>query len=986
MPRPLLVALAVAALALLAWLGLQRLEEPAPDTAPETPPSAPPLQEGDADHDETPRTKSGQGPALEAKGQEKPAELPTVEPAPPPPNSVTVLGRVLDDRRRPVAGATVSIVVSYASEQEPPTGTTDASGHYRIQGLVRPSTWGHIVARARHKRFAIDVGASAYTAMPAELTMPVAVLGPSHALDVQVKHADGTGASGARVLLEANVMWSSAVVADVRTDAAGKAHLPALASGGYRVHGVADGYGRGTAKCGLPQPTPSALVITLGPERSLLATVVDKETGDPIEGAQIVVDERVRTTYSRMLPWVPAMPELVTDAAGQASIPGLSLEAAVQVNAEAAGYSGRGNIRMHRSIKPGDTEVRIELQKTRQIRWPLASDNPHAPPEGTELTFKQARGAVTATLPTSARIENGHIVAEECNAGLFHVIAVAPSGAFASVMASPVGQALREATFAIPRRVTVVLTHADGSPAEGYYVSMRGQGNNVVVDPKKLGPTGEHEFVIPYQYLLDVFAARTATPHGTIPLGSVNLKEETGGRVEATLPEQRPVELRILIDGEARLPPNYSVQGGGGVGAKDEDPAAGTLRFEVARSETEIKASFNAQGFLPFPFSIPPAEGDALAKVDITLARGGTVLLKIKPPTDGHHNVQVNKAGQMARGFRPPGIGGGPVELGTENGWVLRRLGPFAPGEYEASDAQSQARSGAFTVETGKESVVELDLSTVGNLAGRVTVPEGFQTRGARVSILAADGTVDPMARFSGTSVRADGTFSIRVPGNRTVTLGVTHPQLIAASPGGRVDVKEIRADVVLELIAGGSATFKMDPAPPKTRNPRTSQVGVYLYTGAPEGTADQRLMANLKDGAYALAGFKPGTYTMVFDQQGRAPAVMEKVTLGTGTDLGTVTTEAGATVRFRLKVKEGQDPPRIYANAHAKTGFTYTRHVNSRGEAEVLLKGLGAGTFDLHAMPMRGFGTSGVAAKGSLDKTIECDGHTEIVIDLDVR
>lgn len=83
----------------------------------------------------------------------------------------------------------------------------------------------------------------------------------------------------------------------------------------------------------------------------------------------------------------------------------------------------------------------------------------------------------------------------------------------------------------------------------------------------------------------------------------------------------------------------------------------------------------------------------------------------------------------------------------------------------------------------------------------------------------------------------------------------------------------------------------------------------------------------------------------------------------------------------------DGQDPPRIYATARCTSGVEHYRYINSRGEREVVLEGLGAGAFELHASSMSGFGGAGAASgEGAIHKTIESDGSTEIVLEMDMR
>jgi hypothetical protein len=107
-------------------------------------------------------------------------------------------------------------------------------------------------------------------------------------------------------------------------------------------------------------------------------------------------------------------------------------------------------------------------------------------------------------------------------------------------------------------------------------------------------------------------------------------------------------------------------------------------------------------------------------------------------------------------------------------------------------------------------------------------------------------------------------------------------------------------------------------------------------------------------------------------------PIVLRDVTLGEGdTDLGAYTPETGASLRLHVLVPEGQDAPRIFVSAARVGEPAYTRSLNSRGEHEIVVHGLGPGRFRVRAY---------LAARPRLDEAIESDGASEIVLTLDLR
>lgn len=232
------------------------------------------------------------------------------------------------------------------------------------------------------------------------------------------------------------------------------------------------------------------------------------------------------------------------------------------------------------------------------------------------------------------------------------------------------------------------------------------------------------------------------------------------------------------------------------------------------------------------------------------------------------------------------------------------------------------------------------------------------------------------------------GTFKIRVPGSQRVRLTAWHPRLTPAAEGGWLELTRAPEELRLTLVKGGSASFTLDPPIPADApsNP-ASYVDVLLFDGTPSGEALQRLTPAHEGGVFTIAGFQPGTYTLVVNVQGRAPAIVDGVTLAdTETDLGTIALPEGATVRIRLKVKEGEAPPRIVADARFLEVPAYGRVVNSSGERDVLLRGLGVGAFTLRATPHHALVNGGHGGSQSIERALESDGRSEIVVEMDLR
>ncbi len=110
----------------------------------------------------------------------------------------------------------------------------------------------------------------------------------------------------------------------------------------------------------------------------------------------------------------------------------------------------------------------------------------------------------------------------------------------------------------------------------------------------------------------------------------------------------------------------------------------------------------------------------------------------------------------------------------------------------------------------------------------------------------------------------------------------------------------------------------------------------------------------------------------------------MRGVEVGTAdVDLGEREFPAGSAVRVRVLVEEGQAAPRLSVWAQADGAPGYSRGLNSGGETDVVLRGLGPGRFSVTSLPIMG----GLPPTRVLHE-IEVDGRERSVhqIELDLR
>jgi hypothetical protein len=218
-----------------------------------------------------------------------------------------------------------------------------------------------------------------------------------------------------------------------------------------------------------------------------------------------------------------------------------------------------------------------------------------------------------------------------------------------------------------------------------------------------------------------------------------------------------------------------------------------------------------------------------------------------------------------------------------------------------------------------------------------------------------------------------DGQFKVRIPGDRPVTLVPRHPLLRPADEGGTVTLTKPRDGVVLKLEIGTLAEYVMDP-----------RLAVYdpcralLFQGDPIGdpVGVFEIVAGWK---YRFGGHEPGQYTIFLDVPRYAPVVLRDRTLGEGkTDLGEIRFEAGSCLRVRFEPMD-EEAPRYWVVATHQDAPSYDRWVKWEGEKNVLLTGLGAGTFRVWVkLPHR--------PETLAETTIWVDGRNDAEVVFDLR
>jgi hypothetical protein len=766
---------------------------------------------------------------------------------------------------------------------------------------------------------------------------------PSRALRCRVT-GGGVPVSGARVFVCTESFDMRGVLAEAETGADGVAAFARLPAVPVAVFAAAPGRARGKL---VVDADAAAVDLALAPEHVLTVHVVE-----PVAGVRLHLLERVRSggNILRFHPYVPEPSLAPSDGGGVVTIRGLAPDDALVLRAH--GYPTRG-IGWGVYVPEGAAEFRFELPPARTVRWPVVAGGAPVPADGTPVELLPFPGG-SVGFRLDGRIEGGMLVTTGHAWRAFRALAVVPDGAAAEVRAGEAEDTGPEIAFRRPRVVTVSVTERGGGAVAGVAIVARTPGNHPVGRPAVTDDDGLVRLAAPYGDRIGVALVGDVQQHwGGRPLGTVDVG---GGdaRLDVVLEPEREVALRVL----PALPGAFTI-------AADEEPVryydviGGTIRFRVRPRAPGAGVRYV---FAPDGAEALRGETDADGRAVVELVPASTIEVSVEPPEDGVY--QLTLLAQEA----PSGTWSFAFSHRTTKlpGDVTRFA--VSPGRYRVTDTQSDVRGPAIDVVAGGVARATLDLSRVAWARGRVEVPEGYVTSDVRI---------DASGRQRGAAVGRDGVFSVRASGE-PLTLTPVHPLLVPAADGGTAVVTGGEKDVSLRMVGGRSARVRLSPVPPK-RSPRHAEPRVLLWRGAPEGEPDATLEAVLDSGVLTFGNFEPGTYAMLLDVPPFAPAVVRDVRLGDGTsELGAVVLGEGARVRVRVLVRDGSKPPRVAIFAHRLDEPRYWRGMNSSGEAEPVLAGLGAGRFRVQVEP--------VLAPGRIDREIALDGAGEVVLDLDLR
>jgi hypothetical protein len=909
--------------------------------------------------------------------------------------TVNVTGRVVREKNVPSAGAKVE---AHADAKTVVEATAADDGTFALE-IDRPdddASAGVLVARDTEGR--VGFVALVWRPMPHEgaggpktsIDVHDVFVRKAASLDVVVRDAAGF-AVAADVAVGVAWVASSTPIARARTDEAGRARIDVASPGTFAVAAMAAGRGRGVTMVDLPRDGAEPLEIKLVPLRDVDVTVVEKGSETPIAGARVTLIELVMTGQTGWeVPYLFTPDAPATDAQGRTRLVGIASAGSLRVIAVAPGYldagsatSDSGGVR----LAPDATTLVVPMSRRRRVSWEVEPGDAPTPPDGATLSLRPQVGSGTTDLPPTGRMEGGKIVVDDVTPAYFSAIAVAPDGSQARLWVKPDTLDGTPTKFSKTPRAEVVVRWNDGAPAAGLFVELRNQGNNPFGPAVETDANGKAVFEGLEQQMADVYVSMSKGLYSGRRVATTDLGKGEG-RVEVTIPRLRDALIRVFLDGTPGLPktlwasPQFAMPSSMNVESRDEAAGTARVKFWPAAGGGDTVIPLEVAGWIiDGPLKIPASAPDPI-ELRIDLRRSGSLDVEVVPPPDGRFALRAERfdpeknewlaSGHDTQLHRP-----GQGQVDAQNHWRLQTL---APGRYRVREPSSSSLSDEVEVVARPEpATLRFDLSRVGWASGRVVVPAGESAAGITVRLDPAP----PAAMWgqeSGVRTGPEGTFKIRLPGDRDVTLTAESMLLMPAKDGGRVHAIAGAQGLEIRLVRGPVVHVTFDRAPPYWINPgEVHTESVYLWRGPMAGPPTISKKAKIEGATATFGGIEPGRWSVMIDLMPVAPVVVENVEIGEGeTSVGPVALSDGTSLQFEVRVPAGQTAPRISVWARRLDVLpSYQRwgEVGAKGK----IPGLRRGRFHVSAHPVMGGGAL-------FDKDIDVDGATDVPLVLDLK
>lgn len=926
------------------------------------------------------------------------------------------IGRVVDERRFPVAGAKVEMVFG---EGPSPAMITDEQGHFRSLALPRPEDEGRIgfvratmgADRAGIVRGCLEWPGQTSSASELDSLIPVregvadlgaVVLGTASELSVRIVQ-ESDPVPGAEVSIEL-LPWGP-VFHRARSDAEGMVVLPHVPPGFHRVAACTLGlYAEETLI--LPDPAREELLLELRPSRSVEVLVIDEATRAGIAGAEVRLHEDV------LMPALPQEPSDFmwngehfvrrgaessippTDATGRTRVTGLSSYRRFSVHARARGYEGylRPVSPHTEQLAPGAKTATVELSALtlRCVRWPIASGEVAVPLSGTPLTLRvpDSVGMFQRSNepPSAVVVLDGTIVMEGIAPGEFEFIVETPDHAIALLAVPHEGAVGPEVSFERPRKVDVVVRDAIGTAVKGAAVRARPLTNRTwnEIDGAPVLTDADGRAVLGGFRGFEVGIGVTP-PGGTrldeVDAGSVDLRAGDG-RLECTLHPVAEVVLHVTLAGVPGLPydyflyyENHSIQ------VLDEDPQKGELRVALTPENwgQEVPLSLGASGYAWKTVRWRPVPSEPPATLDFDLQPTSSIAVTLDDSSVEHFSLMAQTWNAEYEAWMKPWPGR-PLSRPNAAGGTFR-FEPLDPGRYRIREEFSGVTT--EEVELGGEVIsakLHLAIPATEPVLGRIEAPAGTEFEEVRVLVEGIALETDERVARSGNDPRKglkvgkDGKFRLNVPIDREVVLTAWHPFLLSDPEMGVARVRGGTGSLLLRLVPGNELQIPLvDSGLPW----REKGVRLFRFGNGIGGAPDSVHFAPLHDGVLRVGGVPRGSCTLWLDPGSVfAPQIVRNVEIQEGvTRLGPVRFTVGSSVLLNVELPPGEewDMAQYRIEHLGEPHYSRTGRGTVRGAVSYPVSGFGPGRF---RVSVEGSGNGWPTTAEPIE--IELDGRTD--------
>ena len=903
-----------------------------------------------------------------------------IVPPPPPPAEVPagammrILGKVVDERRYPIADADVTL---WLPDRPKADLKSDAQGKFEFTTAKRTtpgSTIGGVHARDGRGRAALatvwiwtnandDDSGNDWN----QSDLGALVLGPAGRVVADVRDEEGAVAD---VPLVMEVGEERRVALTATTSGSGRAEFDAVPAGDFIVHASLAGRGAARATGRVEAGGRSDVSLKLAAVAPIEVTVKTKGSGAPVAGAHVSLLENVPASWgegsykekgnTQRESWQAFPP---TDADGITRLADVDADGRYMVAVRAQGG-------LQNSWEDG-CPSQVELRGTRQVtlwlvkpdaktfRFPAVEGSAPVPAAGTKLKILhlQREWGEPGGGNLEATVDGDAVVVESPWQWGFYGWAVAPDGSLAELSTQwrddrvAVG---RNATFEKPRKIDLTLKDPAGKPCAQHRIrlaltSPNGGGQ------REFNRRADEEGHAGFDQLLpgraDLHAAIDKDGWPEYALGVLDLSKGDG-KLDVTLPTLREIVLRVRVDSEPRLPAKFQVHAERLVRSRTiEDPASGVVRlFALEDGAGRLRTlNFSAEEFPPQNLPVPEAQGDQPTELEVELTTGGALQVRVVATPQNYPRLKLERYDAQLDAFGDfPGM---PGWIGSPNGpdgsYLFTSL---APGTYRASDRRFGVTSDAVEVfGGGRQSEVELDLKHVVTVTGKVVGPRGFVLNWARVLVVDGTQPLEPVAKNGNVStpgygVGRDGAFRVVLPLKQATRLRVWHPWLQPAQQGGEVAIDDSVDGIELKLEESAVVSFTPVADPPLGDG---TSMRVWLSDVARRDQVAAVRMAVVMGGVARFGQTPSGLFDLLVDAGRGAPVFLRGVELdAAGGDLGRIVVPRGSQLSVELEVPDGVEKPKVRAWARRLGAINYGRGSNDVSIAPVVA-GLGAGRFE---------------------------------------